>query len=98
MNNENKNHKNLIQKLFRDKVKDILDRKTHKAAIEGISVCSKERVTWSRESDNALMLSSWVSLNSYLFHFETGNHYVVDLEFLGSSKILLLQPPKQLGL
>lgn len=30
MNNENKNHKNLIEKLFRDKVRDILDRKTHK--------------------------------------------------------------------
>lgn len=56
MNNENKNHKNLIQKLFSDKVRDILDRKTHKA-VEGISVCSKERVTWSRERD-ALMLSS----------------------------------------
>lgn len=64
MNNENKNHKNLIQKLFRDKVRDILDRKTHKAVVEGISVCSKKRATWSRERD-ALMLSSWLLLNNY---------------------------------
>lgn len=65
MNNENKNHKNLIQKLFRDKVKDILDRKPQKAVVEGISVCSKERVTWSSERDSALMLGSWESLNNY---------------------------------